>query len=504
MDVVDRVEAAPGQERQIAAVSREHRVLVLEAAVGDVDDQRVPCAGCGDPGHLDLPQRPADPRVRPRQPRPVRREGEVPHRPVDRVDQLGHLAARILGPRGGSRIVGHGDEQQPSVVRGDGEALALRVGHQLQDAAQLAGGQPPGLAVAGGPREVGDLDRVLALRVRHIRDLAGRAEHLREPDPYPRGVGDRSGRAVAVGEPVQAAAYDNGARAARLVHRDAVHVLGCRDLVAAAARARPAQPYVHAARYGVGGEVVDDPQIAGALVHHPGAVARGVPGVERVMVGVAAQAGAVVGAGVEVADALVVGQEGDTAADEHGGVEVAFEVGQQPLAVQPQPARRPAPVALPGGGLVRQGAREEEGPALAVDLGDLDVGDRAPGQLAPGVAVGGHLVGPGEIGEGLAVGGDGEDGAARVPAADLGVGRAPVGELPAGSAVHRHHMDLGDQTPPARVRDRGAVRREAGWPIFVRSTVRRQARPGPSRGASQRSSSATKHKWSPLRCGRRR
>ncbi|CAM5422171.1 hypothetical protein SALBM311S_11004 [Streptomyces alboniger] len=32
-----------------------------------------------------------------------------------------------------------------------------------------------------------------------------------------------------------------------------------------------------------------------------------------------------------------------------------------------------------------------------------------------------------------------------------------------------------------------------GWPTFVRSTVSRQARPGSSRGASQRSSLATKH-----------
>lgn len=137
------------------------------------------------------------------------------------------------------------------------------------------------------------------------------------------------------------------------------------------------------------------------------------------------------GAGVEVADALVVGEEGDPAGDEHGGVEVAAEVGQQAFAVQPEPARGAAPVALPGGRFVRWGAGEQEG--LAV--GDLDVGDRAPGELAARGAVGGDLVRPGEVGEGLAVGGDGEDGAPCFsfdgrPSADLGVRAAPVGEPP--------------------------------------------------------------------------
>ena len=37
--VVHRVEAAPGEEGEIAAVAGEDRVLVLEAAVGDVDDR---------------------------------------------------------------------------------------------------------------------------------------------------------------------------------------------------------------------------------------------------------------------------------------------------------------------------------------------------------------------------------------------------------------------------------------------------------------------------------
>ncbi len=352
-------------------------------------------------------------------------------------------------------------------MRGDGEEVARRVRDQLQDPAEESRGEPPGRAAAGRPGQVGDLDRVLALRVRHVRDPPALPEHLRQPHPYPRGVRDGAGRAVAVGEPVQAAPYDDGARPARLVHGDAAHVLRGRHLVRAPSRARTAQPHVEPARRRTRREVVHEPQVARALVHHPRAVAGRVAGVERVVVGVAAQVGAVVGAGVEVADALVVGEEGDPAADEHGGGEVSAEVGQEPFAVQPEPARGAAPVALPGGGLVRRGTRQEQGPALAVQVGGLDVGDRAPGQLAAGIAVGGDLVGPGQVREGLAVRGDGEDGGGAVgvggrPAADPGVEAAPVGELPSGTAVDRHEVDLRHEAAPTGVGDVPAVGGEAG------------------------------------------
>ncbi len=418
----------------------------------------------------------------PGEPAPVRGEGEVADGAVDGADQLGHpapvrgrlgLRVRRLLPRARERpgdlrvLLRHVEEQQPSVVRGDGQPLARRVRDQLQHPAQLPGGQPPQRAGAHRPGQMADLDGVLALRVRHVRDPSAGAEHLRQPHPYARGVGEGAGRAVPVGEPVQAPAYDDGARAARLVDRDAADVLGGGHLVRAPSGARAAQPDVEPARPGPRRQVLDDPQVARALVHHAAAVARRVPGVEGVVVGVAAQVGAVPGDGVEVADAFVVGEERDPAADEHGGVQMPAQVGQQPLAVQPEPARGAAPVALPGGGLVRRGAGEQERPALAVEVGGLDVGDRAPGQLAAGIAVGSDLVGPGEVREGLAVRGDGEDrgGAVGVrgrPAADPGVQAAPVGQLPPGTAVHRHEVDLGRRTPPAGVRDVAAVGGEAG------------------------------------------
>ncbi len=227
-----------------------------------------------------------------------------------------------------------------------------------------------------------------------------------------------------------------------------------------------AEVYLQPARYGVGRlQVVDQPEVARALVDDPGAVAGRVPGVEGVVVGVAAQVGAVRPARVEVADALVVGEEGDAAPDEHRRLQVAADVRQQPFAVQPQPPRRPAAVPLPGRRLVRRLSGEEQGAALAVEVGDRDVGDRAPGELAAGAAVGGDAVGPREVRERLVVRGHGEDlgavAGARAPAADPGVGRAPVGESAGGPSLDRGQVDLRIERAPGGVGDAPAVGREA-------------------------------------------
>lgn len=145
---------------------------------------------------------------------------------------------------------------------------------------------------------------------------------------------------------------------------------------------------------------------------------------------------------------------------------MAAEALQQPFAVQPQPAGGAAAVALPGRRFVGRGAGEEEGFALPAEVGDLDVGDRPPGQFAARVAGRGDLVGPGEVGERLAVRGHGQDLAVRGPAADPGVGAAPVAHLAARAAVHRDDVDLGHQAAPARVREVAAVGREAGVAQF--------------------------------------
>ncbi len=204
-------------------------------------------------------------------------------------------------------------------MRGDREALARRVRHQLQCAAHLAGGESAGLAVAGGAGEVGDLDRVLAVGVGDVGDLAAGAEHLGRRTRTPGvSVMVRAGPSrwvsqyrlprttTALARPVSSTEMPSTCWAAGTWY------------VRRPARG-PAQPHVQRARGRRRGQVVDDPQVAGALVDDAGAVARRVPGVEGVVVGVAAQVGAVVGTGVEVADALVVGEEGDTAVDEHRG-----------------------------------------------------------------------------------------------------------------------------------------------------------------------------------------
>lgn len=508
MDVVHRVEATPGQEGEIAAVAGEDGVLVLEAAVGDIDYHRG--VGARDPGQFDLPQGPAHAWVRPGQPVAVRGERQIADRAVHGADEFGDLGGVHLGPGlheaafdapavevlddlddvddTALRLRGV-QQEEPAVVRGDGQPLALRVGDQLVDPAQLPGGQPAGRAVAAGPGEVGDLDRVVALRVRDVRDLAAAAEHLRQPDPHPRGVGDRTGGAVAVGEPVQAAAHGDRARPARLVDGQRVDVGGRRYLVRTPAGPGPSEPHVQFPGLRVRGlQVLDQPQIAAALVDHPAAVAGGVPGVERVVVRVPAQIGAVHQAGVQIADALVVGEEGDAAPDEHRRVQVPADVRQQPLAVQPEPAHGAAPVPLPGRRLVRRLSGEEQGAPLAVDVGDRDVGDGPPRELAAGAPVGGDAVRPGEVGERLVVRGHGEDlgGVPGVgaPAADPGVGRAPVGESAGGAALDGGEVDLWIERAPGRVGDAAAVGREARMtdPGPVDGQPPRPAGPLPLRG----------------------
>lgn len=92
MHVVHRVEPAPGKKGEISAVPREDRILVLETAVGDIDDRTV-----GDPRHLDLPQRAADAGVGPGDPVAVRGEREVGDGAVDGADQLGEVVGDGLG-----------------------------------------------------------------------------------------------------------------------------------------------------------------------------------------------------------------------------------------------------------------------------------------------------------------------------------------------------------------------------------------------------------------------
>ncbi len=64
---------------------------------------------------------------------------------------------------------------------------------------------------------------------------------------------------------------------------------------------------------------------------------------------------------------------------------MAVEAVEQPVPVQPEPAGGAAPVALPGGRFVRRGAGEQQGFALAREVGDLMSETGPQGSLRPGL-----------------------------------------------------------------------------------------------------------------------
>ena len=315
MLVVDRVEAAQREEREVLAVEREHRVGVAEAALGDRHRLAV-----FEPHEDDLREARAH-RVAVGEPGAVRGERDVVDLAVAAAGQLAELTVR--------------EQEQAPVVGGEGDALAVGRGHELQHAAELA--EPLRLRRVGGARvERGDAHGVLAERVvdPHRAVLAQRRG---EPGPHARGGLQRAGGAVAVGEPVHRAPDADDAGPAGRVRAHAAQPLARRDAVGLAGGAGAAEPDVEEPGFAV--EVVEQPELPGRLVDHAGAVGGGVPGVERgrarravvrAVVGVAAQVRSPAVEGVEVAPALVVGEERDPVADQHRRVEVAVEVGGEP------------------------------------------------------------------------------------------------------------------------------------------------------------------------------
>ncbi len=460
--VIDRVEAAPREEREVAPVPGEHRLLVLEAPVGDVHDRSV-----GQPGHLDLPQRTADPRMRPGQPAGVGGEGQIADRPVAGGDQLGDLPGRagFLGVLG--RLDVH--QQQPPVVRGHRHLLPVRGRDQLVHPPQLPHRQPQRRMGGAGPRQIADLKRIVALGVRHIGDPPGRAQHLRQPDPDPRHIVDRPRGPVTVREPVQAAAHPHRTGPPGGVHRQGGHMRGGRYLVRPPAGPRPAQLHRQFARPGPRAQIVDQPEVACALVDDAGAVGGGMPRVEVGVIAVPPQITAVRQAGVDIRDPLVVGQERDPAGHEHHRVQMPAHIRHQPRALEPHPPHRTAPVALPRGRFVRRLPAEQQRFVLPVDIRDRDVGDRPPGQPATGTAVRRQAVRPGVVRERLPVRRDGQDVRCAVvvrrrPSAHPGIRTAPVRQPPRRAALDRREMDLRVEAAPGGEGDVPPVGREAGMP----------------------------------------
>jgi hypothetical protein len=231
-----------------------------------------------------------------------------------------------------------------------------------------------------------------------------------------------------------------------------------------------------------GVQPVEQPDVARAVIGDPLAVGAGVAGVAPVMVGVPPQVAAVHRTRVQVARALVVREERQAPADQHGAGELARQARVQPgeprrrLAffrpgrAHPQPSRRPAPVPLPPCRVdIARGQQRDPG---ALDgrvghraerqqpAGSRAVAPRCPARLA---RLGRRqCVSPGEVAEGLARGGDRDDLTLRCPAADLGGVVGPVAEPAAVPAVDPGQVGLGRAVPPAGPGDRRAIPGDPG------------------------------------------
>ena len=183
------------------------------------------------------------------------------------------------------------------------------------------------------------------------------------------------------------------------------------------------------------------------------------------VVGVSREARAVGAEGVDVAPALVVGEERDALADQHRGIQVAVDLGSQPgelaaaLGVPPELARRAAPVALLPGHLPGHDRRHQDRRA-AVTLCQISEG--AQREAAGRAAVRGDGVGPGVAPRRLPGRADGQHVAVGGPADQPGRVVAPPGEPARAPAVDRGDEDLGRRLPRRRPRHPGAVRGEAG------------------------------------------
>ena len=130
----------------------------------------------------------------------------------------------------------------------------------------------------------------------HSSPSTRKARGSRAPDTGPGGEG--AGGAGAVGDPVDGAAHADGAAASGVVGGAGREPAGGAHGMRLPVDALPAEPDVEPARLGAV-QVVEEPQFTGGGVDDPGAVGRGVPGVEVVEWGVPAQVGAVGQGGVE-------------------------------------------------------------------------------------------------------------------------------------------------------------------------------------------------------------
>ncbi|OFA59558.1 hypothetical protein BEN35_02095 [Streptomyces fradiae] len=431
MDVIDRVEGAFGEEGQMPAVGGEGGREVAEAQRGGLGHGEI-----GRVGDLELAERPR-PGVRPGQPAGVRGEDQA-------------VGVTVLAPVHLADLTGLAlHEQHPPVVRGDGDPAAVRGDGEVQHPAEPPGADTARSAAGLGSGGRGDGQGVLALRVGDPDDVLGavHAERARQPRPLPGFGGERPGGALPVGDPVDRAAHLHGAAAAGVVGAHLAEVVRGTHRVRLEVGAGPAEADVEAARLGAVRlvQAVQEPEFTGRGVGDAGAVAGGLPGVEAVEGGMAAQVAAVGQRGVQCAGALVVGEERDPAAGPQRLLDVAVETGVNPFeltaagGVQPEFPGRAAPVALPGRGVAPHGRGEQQHGALGPVR---HIADRPVRQGARGAAVQRHGPRPGAAQGCLARGGDRQHLPLGGPAAHGGPGVAPVRQPPGRAAVDGGHMDL--------------------------------------------------------------
>ena len=163
--VVDRVEAAYGEEREVLAVGGEHRLGVGEAQRRDVEG----LTATADLHHPEMPER-LDARCEADQGQPsgVRGEGRGPGMSPLSVSSTtrSRAARRPCRPAPDRR---HGHHPERTVMARDGQRSAIRRRDELQHPAEPAGGHQDGwrrVDLLG----VHDLDRVVAIRVGHPGD----------------------------------------------------------------------------------------------------------------------------------------------------------------------------------------------------------------------------------------------------------------------------------------------------------------------------------------------
>ena len=291
-----------------------------------------------------------------------------------------------------------------------------------------------------------------------------------------------------MGQPVHRASHLYRAGLAGVVTGQVAQVILGGDQPRAAPHDRRGEPDVE--RPGLAIEVVEDPDVTRAVIDDAPAVGARIAGVEPVVVGVPPQASAVQRARVQVARALVVGQEHQPAPDDHRAGQLTGQVLGHPGEPErfvarragagsppghPETARGPAAVALPECGLPAMPTGEQRhGGRL-----DGQIAHRAERQPLERPVLGPHRVCPGVVRERLTVRGDRQQLAVRGPAGDPGIlvapERHPAGHSPAQiRLVHiRDAVALtgpGDRPAVARqprVAGPGAVRGQPPGPAAV-------------------------------------